>query len=109
MRWNYHGVISRLTAPPHGSLRLSRRPVPGRRPTLTPPPPAAVVTEAGRVSAFRSVCESGGEEALSRMGRLMTESHASCRDQYECSHELLDAICRLADGVAYGARLTGAG
>ena len=66
-------------------------------------------TEAGRVFAFRSVCESGGEDALRRMGRLMDESHASCRDQYECSHERLDTVCRLAEGVAYGARLTGAG
>ena len=59
--------------------------------------------------AFRSVCESGGEDVLSRMGQLMKDSHASCRDQYECSHELLDVICRTAEGVAYGARLTGAG
>ncbi|KAF0286933.1 N-acetylgalactosamine kinase [Amphibalanus amphitrite] len=68
-----------------------------------------VFSEAGRVFAFRSVCESGGEDVLSRMGQLMNESHASCRDQYECSHELLDTICRIAEGVAYGARLTGAG
>ena len=59
--------------------------------------------------AYRSVCEAGGEDALQRMGQLMNESHASCRDQYECSHELLDAICRTAEGLAYGARLTGAG
>lgn len=59
--------------------------------------------------AFRAVCEAGGEGALEQMGRLMNESHASCRDLYQCSHPLLDAICRLSEGIAYGARLTGAG
>ncbi|XP_037071627.1 N-acetylgalactosamine kinase-like isoform X2 [Pollicipes pollicipes] len=68
-----------------------------------------VFQEAGRVFAFRAVCEAGGEDALSQMGQLMNDSHASCRDLYQCSHELLDTICRLSEGLAYGARLTGAG
>ena len=55
-------------------------------------------------------------EALRRrewaeFGRLMDASHASLRDDYECSTERLDWIASQAsahDGV-YGARLTGAG
>jgi len=68
-----------------------------------------VFQEAGRVYQFRAVCQGAATDALAQMGRLMAESHASCRDLYECSHPLLDTIVRLSEGVAYGARLTGAG
>lgn len=79
-----------------------------------------VASEAERVFAFQSACEGktqaggvieGGEEAqLTTMGRLLSESHASCRDDYECSSPGLDELTRiaLANG-AYGSRLTGAG
>ena len=41
----------------------------------------------------------------------MNASHASCRDDYECSSPGLDAITALAkdSGLAHGSRLTGAG
>ncbi|MBI2723527.1 MAG: galactokinase [Chloroflexi bacterium] len=45
------------------------------------------------------------------LGRLMGESHASLRDDYEVSSEALDALVGLAMAQPYtlGARLTGAG
>ena len=44
------------------------------------------------------------------LGRLVSESHASLRDDYEVSTPELDALAAaLEEGGAYGARLTGAG
>jgi galactokinase len=45
------------------------------------------------------------------VGRLMNESHASLRDDFEVSREELDTIVALAQGHAgcWGARMTGAG
>ncbi|XP_022706467.1 N-acetylgalactosamine kinase-like isoform X2 [Varroa jacobsoni] len=66
-----------------------------------------VYQEAHRVYQFKQVCEAGD---VNRMGELMSQSHASCRDLYECSHPLLDklvAIC--SQNGALGSRLTGAG
>lgn len=72
-----------------------------------------VASEADRVGALQAACaaQEGGEAAaLREMGRLMSESHASCRDDYECSSPGLDAIVDLAAAHgALGARLTGAG
>ncbi|BBN15817.1 N-acetylgalactosamine kinase [Marchantia polymorpha subsp. ruderalis] len=71
-----------------------------------------VYSEARRVFAFRDAVQSGDSEdaTLTRLGSLMDESHASCRDLYACSCaelEELVKVCR-ANG-ALGARLTGAG
>lgn len=74
-----------------------------------------VCSEAERVYQLKAACEgkgvSGGEDAqLKRMGQLLTESHVSCRDDYECSSPGLDALTTLAlQHGAYGSRLTGAG
>jgi N-acetylgalactosamine kinase len=47
---------------------------------------------------------------LSELGRLLDNSHASCRDDYECSSARLDALVKaMKDAGALGARLTGAG
>jgi galactokinase len=48
---------------------------------------------------------------LDRLGRLMDESHASLRDDFEVSTEALDTIVALArrQPGCYGARMTGAG
>ena len=45
------------------------------------------------------------------LGRLMDESHASLRDDYEVSSDALDAMvqCAAAHPACYGARMTGAG
>ncbi|KAJ1345994.1 hypothetical protein KIN20_000650 [Parelaphostrongylus tenuis] len=66
-----------------------------------------VYSEARRVELFEQAC---GKEDLSEMGRLMYDSHESCKKNYECSCTSLDNLiedCRSAG--AYGARLTGAG
>lgn len=66
-----------------------------------------VFREAHRVYQFKDACLAGRME---EMGNLMQDSHSSCRDLYECSHELLDKVVALcmAQG-ALGSRLTGAG
>lgn len=67
-------------------------------------------SEAQRVYDFRDACSLPAEEAYQQLGKLMNESHLSCKDMYECSCEELDTltdICRKAG--AYGSRLTGAG
>ena len=48
--------------------------------------------------------------ATSRLGRLLSASHASLRDDYEVSTPELDALVAALEGAgALGARLTGAG
>jgi galactokinase len=67
-----------------------------------------VVTEDVRVGRFVEASASGD---LREMGRLMLESHASLRDDYEVSCQELDFLVDAAmkiDGV-YGSRMTGGG
>lgn len=69
-----------------------------------------VYGEAARVLQFKSVCDSEPAESIQQLGELMNQSHASCRDLYECSCPELDQlvdICLKAGAV--GSRLTGAG
>jgi len=69
-----------------------------------------VYSEAARVYQFRDVCETGGSSALTSLGSMMTASHVSCRDLYQCSSSGLDKLVELATtSGALGARLTGAG
>lgn len=66
-----------------------------------------VYREAHRVYRFKDACLAGRVE---EMGKLMQESHSSCRDLYECSHEMLDKLVSLClSQGALGSRLTGAG
>ena len=69
--------------------------------------------EARRVMKFRALCESESSlssDAMLDLGKLMNESHDSCRHLYECSCEELDAIQSQALKLgALGCRLTGAG
>jgi galactokinase len=67
-----------------------------------------VRTENERVLAFASALRRGD---VAGAGRLMTESHASLRDDFEVSTAALDALVdRLTSvGGVHGARLTGAG
>ena len=73
-----------------------------------------VCTEAERVFQLQAVSEGKGgltgEAQLTAMGALLTASHVSCRDDYECSSTGLDELTALAlKSGAYGSRLTGAG
>jgi galactokinase len=65
------------------------------------------VTEARRVDAASAALRASDG---ARLGRLLTASHASLRDDYEVSTPRLDAIVETAlEAGALGARLTGAG
>ncbi len=68
---------------------------------------AHVYSEASRVYQFRAACEREeyGDAALRELGRLMSESHRSCREDYQCSHPDLDRLVELAEKHgALGAR-----
>lgn len=67
-----------------------------------------VVTENARTLAAAEAMRAGDAESV---GRLMNESHASLRDDFEVSSEALDAIVEAARATegCFGARLTGAG
>lgn len=66
-----------------------------------------VLTEASRVEQATEVLRDGDVEAF---GRLMNESHASCRDDYGISTPELDSLVEIMrEAGALGARLTGAG
>jgi galactokinase len=66
-----------------------------------------VVTENERVRSCAAALEAGD---LRSAGRLLTESHASLRDDYEVSLPELDLLSALAvEAGAFGARLLGGG
>jgi galactokinase len=66
-----------------------------------------VVSENARVLEAAAALAAGD---LDELGRLLAESHASLRDDYEVSTPELDALVAvLEDAGALGARLTGAG
>lgn len=67
-----------------------------------------VVSENARTEAAAQVMEAGDAAAL---GRLMSESHESMRDDFEISSRELDLMVSLAQAEAacYGARMTGGG
>lgn len=66
-----------------------------------------VVTEAARVSAAEAALRAADRRTF---GRLMQESHASLRHDFEVSCAQLDTLTELAlEAGADGARLTGAG
>lgn len=51
-----------------------------------------VYGEAERVMRFKSVCDAGAAGSITLLGELMNQSHASCRDLYECSCPELDRL-----------------
>ena len=67
-----------------------------------------VVTENARTLAAAAAMRKGDAATL---GRLMDESHASLRDDFEVSSPALDAMVEIArgQGGCLGARMTGAG
>ena len=72
-----------------------------------------VYSEAQRVYDFQAACDASSASSaltVSTLGRLMDESHASCRDQYDCSCDDLERLVRVVkEAGALGCRLTGAG
>lgn len=71
-----------------------------------------VFEEAARVHEFKRVCDSDIDDStkVERLGQLMDQSHASCKDLYECSCVELDRAVEMSKAFgAKGARLTGAG
>jgi galactokinase len=67
-----------------------------------------VITENERTLAAAQAMQAGDAR---RLGRLMNESHASLRDDFEVSSPALNNIVELAQAQpgCYGARMTGAG
>ena len=67
-----------------------------------------VITENDRTLRAADAMRRGDAAAL---GRLMSESHQSLRDDYEVSSDALNAMvqCAAAHEACYGARMTGAG
>ncbi|XP_064400613.1 N-acetylgalactosamine kinase-like [Halichondria panicea] len=70
-----------------------------------------VYNEASRVYQFKDIAnDPNGENVAVKLGKLMDDSHASCRDLYECSCPELDQIVAIAKSAgSLGSRLTGAG
>jgi galactokinase len=76
-----------------------------------------VFSEAKRVIEFRDVCEKSnagtglqGDELLTKLGKLMTESQESCKNNFNCSCPELDELTSICiEAGATGSRLTGAG
>lgn len=67
-----------------------------------------VFEEAERVEMFKSICDTTTEIQL--LGQLMSQSHCSLRDKFQCSHPALDRLVSVAlEAGALGSRLTGAG
>ncbi|MFN8581972.1 MAG: galactokinase [Gemmatimonadaceae bacterium] len=68
-----------------------------------------VIRETQRVASFVDAMRRG--EPIDRVGHVLLESHASLRDDYECSTAALDWFVTEASQMpgVYGARLTGAG
>jgi galactokinase len=88
---------------------------PARLPASLPPHLARrvahVVTETARVrAAAESLLTTRPTDRLTALGKLMTQAHASLRDDYQASCEEADVLVEAANKLgAWGARLTGAG
>lgn len=71
-----------------------------------------VYEEARRVDNFRKLCTEANfanDNIIDTLGNLMSESHESLKNLYECSHEKLDLLVGLCKKFGVSARLTGAG
>ena len=68
-----------------------------------------VYSESLLVIQFKKASENPSV-TMEELGKLMTKSHTSCRDLYECSCPELDELAVLCEkSGSYGTRLTGAG
>jgi galactokinase/tRNA pseudouridine(38-40) synthase len=75
---------------------------------------AHVLSEAQRVDAFRHLLLNAncsvGSDTVAELGRILSASHASLRNQYECSCPEVDELVTFcASAGAAGSRITGAG
>ncbi|XP_011563036.3 N-acetylgalactosamine kinase [Plutella xylostella] len=86
-----------------------------------------VYEEAMRVEAFRNTCimltknkfngsatnngdhKTSLDDTVEILGTLMSKSHDSLKNLYECSHENLDRLVDISKGMNVHSRLTGAG
>ena len=69
-----------------------------------------VFEESSRVYQFKSTLASGSssDQVLTSLGQLLSASHTSCRDLFECScPELDDTVAASLKAGALGSRLTG--
>ena len=74
-------------------------PAPIRNSPLTRPPPPPLCLRPclpACLPACRDVCNSGAgvEEKMARLGALMDDSHASCRDLDDCSSPELEELVK---------------
>lgn len=69
--------------------------------------------ESLRVEKFRNIAngadEDDEEDAIDQLSELMSHSHQSLKNLYECSHKNLDELVNISQDFGVGARLTGAG
>ena len=73
-----------------------------------------VYSEALRVQKFVAILKDekqrSSPDLYEKIGRLVSETQDSCREQYECSTPELDQLCDISRREGgYGARVTGAG
>ena len=78
-----------------------------------------IFSESLRVLQFRELClastssqttSTSAETSFKALGALMSSSHTSCSQLFECSCPELDTLTQIAlESGAYGSRLTGAG
>jgi len=88
--------------PPEWLLRLKR--------ALPEPLRSRAVHVVSETARARFAAQLLAQRKLKQFGRLLYESHESCRRLYECSSPELDTVVGAAKrGGALGARLTGAG
>lgn len=69
--------------------------------------------ESLRVEKFRNIAngadEDDEEDVIDQLSELMSHSHQSLKNLYECSHKNLDELVNISQDFGVGARLTGAG
>lgn len=70
-----------------------------------------VYEEASRVEKFRQICGNidNNKNILNDLGNLISGSHESLKNLYECSHGNLDLIVDISKEIDVSARVTGAG
>ena len=77
---------------------------------MEPARAAAYKQKSGTQQEDKDVDHEDDDALHKALGALLTETQASCRDDYDCSCPELDELCAIAAKAgSYGGRLTGAG